>query len=214
MMTAASGTGKTLTTLHWLSDGGKIYDDDTVAWRDGLLYPTENIHINFWSTRYKKNPAALPPKKLQLNKNDIRKERLFALIAFLTRGYVTFGCNIDIGSYYPGSKAPAAKLARMLLVSKGKGYERKERINENDRMLCENRLIGDFDFQHLALHRITELEALTGFHLLEVGKMFDFYRETLHSIIQEIPLRNIKVPRQYSREIYLNIAEQIKGQDK
>ena len=214
IMAAASGTGKTLTTLHWLSDGGMIYDDDMVAWRDGEIYPTPNLHINFWSMRYKKNPKVLPPKMLVLKGRDIWKERFFALISFLTHGYVTFGCNIDIESYFPGAKAPTAKLTKLLIVSKGEKFDLEKQISQDDRVRLENRITGDFEFQHLALLRLDELEAFTGFHLLDIQKMFAFYRQSLHSVVQTIPVTKIKVPRQYSREIYLSIAEQIKGQTK
>jgi len=51
LVLAPSGTGKTLTTLHFLCRGGQVYNDDTVVWQDGKILPTP-WGMHFWEHRY------------------------------------------------------------------------------------------------------------------------------------------------------------------
>lgn len=199
MIMAPSGTGKTLTSLHFLCSGGKVYSDDTVMLRNGKLVSTIN-HVNFWEYRYRKTPEVLPANMPVLTEHDKRKMDMFRVMNILSMGYVSLGLNMEAESYWPGCKAPEAKPTRIIALQKGNAFSVKE-PEKCDLEIFSNRLMGDLEFQNLMLLRLSDAAKLTGkLKFLGISEFFTSYSDMLAKLFSECEFIKVTVPPRYSRE--------------
>lgn len=205
MLFAPSGTGKTLTTLHFLCRGGRIYNDDLVVWKDGMLYPTP-AELHFWADRYRKMPEALPETLPEFHRRDRRLVRLYALTRLLSLGFVTLGAGLEVESYWPGSTATAAPAGGIIALRK-QPEGRKAPPPEPVELL--GKLEGDLLFQHLALLRIAEVERLTGIRVLGCDDFFRAYHQVIHHDLAQYDIRCLDVPARYSRTVFDRIHREI-----
>lgn len=196
---APSGTGKTLTSLHFLCSGGKIYSDDTVMLRNGKLVSTIN-HVNFWEYRYRKTPEVLPANMPVLTEHDKRKMNLFRVLNMLSMGYVGLGLNMEAESYWSGCKAPESEPKRIIALQKGNAFSVEE-PEKCDLEIFSNRLMGDLEFQNLMLLRLSDAAKLTGkLGFLGVSEFFTSYSDMLSKLFSECEFIKVTVPPRYSRE--------------
>ncbi len=201
MMLAPSGTGKTLTTLHWLCDGGRIYDDDTVIWHDGDLHCGIES-IRFWYDRYRGSPGVLPETMPALSARDRRRTRLCRLLKIASLGMVGLGPTLDIEEYWPEAFAPPAPVGKVLALGKG---EQLTVSSQCDSEVLINRLMGDLHFQNLPLLRLAETATLIGLDPLGCRQWFQDNRAILQGILQDARVSHITVPPLYSREVFETI---------
>lgn len=204
MLMAPSGTGKTLSTLHYLCNGGKMFHDDTVLWHNGNLYPQMKT-LNFWAYRYRKTPEVLPEKLPEFSSADQKRLYLYQFIRHCSLGMVGFSLVLPVKQYWPDCDAPVAPLKKIIALSKGDCLQ-EDVVNKE---ALKNGLLGDLEFQNISLLRIREIEELTNCHLLNTKAFFDSYRSVISGILNESDLFHLKVPSIYSRKVFQKIDELI-----
>lgn len=205
LLVAPSGTGKTLTTLHWICSNRKFYDDDTTTILRDTAIPTVNS-VGFWGHRYKGNLNVFPknfPKfkfktKTHLYFNNILEK--------LTLGYVGLACQLNINDYFPNSIAPKAKIYKIISIIKGREFKL---VNNSNKQIIKNKLIGDLMYQNLSIVRWNEVMKLTGSNLLPTKLFFDNYTAFINKILKDSTLINIEVPPKYSSSLFNNIKNLI-----
>ena len=205
LLLAPSGTGKTLTTLHFLCGGGKIYHDDTVSWKDGKLLPTLK-RISFWENRYRNTPEVLPPNMPVLSPQLKRKQNLSRILNKLSGGYLSLGVPIPVAEYWPEGQPPPAPLSGIIALRKGTEFRP---VHDVGSAAFLNRILGDMEFQCLPLLRIAELEKLTGFSILGAEAFFQAHRDFVRRELGALPFKTFDVPPRYSRELFESLKREI-----
>ncbi|MDD3703967.1 MAG: hypothetical protein PHR12_07040 [Victivallaceae bacterium] len=206
MLMAPSGTGKTLTSLHWLCEGGKIYSDDTVMIRKNKLIPTIR-RLSFWEYRYRNTPEVLPANMPAFSELDQKKMKKYQLAQKLTGGYVGLGLGLDVELYWPGCRAPEAPPKRIIALQKGRGFS-VATPEEDELKIFFNRLMGDLAFQNIMIMRLADAATLTGkLQFLGAREFFKSYSNMLSTLFQDCEVLKVTVPMRYSRENF----EQLKA---
>lgn len=206
MLMAPSGTGKTLSTLHYLCNGGKMFHDDTVLWHNGYLYPTINT-LNFWAYRYRKTPEVLPATLPAFAWRDRIRGLLFRFIRLISFGMVGLSLSLTVKKYWPECEAPVAPLKKIIVLSKSS--ELREIFSGIDPDHLKNRILGDLEFQNIALLRIQEMEELTGIQILNVKEFFESYQTVLNRVFKKCKLYYLEVPAKYSKTVFEKINQLI-----
>ena len=205
LLMASSGTGKTLTTLHFLCNGGKVYDDDTVTFRHGNLLPTLS-KISFWEYRYRNNKNVLPENMPHFSPSLKRKQRFYRFCNLMSMNLLNLGEPIPAMEYWPDCRPPVAPVEKVIVLKKGPEFRK---VKDYDKHLCVNRLFGDLTFQCLPLLRIAEIEKMTGYSILDATRFFADNRKFLTDRITTLPFTVFDVPSIYSREIFNQLHEEI-----
>lgn len=205
LMLASSGTGKTLTTLHYLCGGGKVYHDDTVTWKDGNLIPTLN-QISYWENRYRNTPEVLPKTMPSLSAKLKRQQRISCIINKLSHGYLSFGVPLPVAEYWPDAQPPPAPLGGIIALRRGPVFRRVENMGSD---VFLNRVLGDMEFQCLPLLRVAELEKLTGFSILGAEEFLRVHRSFVRDRLGQLPFAVFEVPPRYSSELFESLKQEI-----
>lgn len=209
LILAPSGTGKTLTTLHWLCEGNQIYSDDTSIYYDGKILPDAHS-ISFWEYRYKKNKNVLPSNMPSFSFRDKITSYLFRFLKLISRGYIGFGMAIDLKKCFVNPIANPASPSMILSLKKG---DKIELVQEVDRDVIINRLIGDFIFQSLPIIRWMDVMMLTGSNLLPCKKIVENYNIFIRNLINNRVIYSLTVPSNYSIDVYKKIKSIIRNEE-
>ena len=207
MMLAPSGTGKTLTSLHWLCDNNTLYSDDTIIVKDYQLIPNLQ-RIRFWAHRYRGSSNVLPDNFPKLDRKDRWKTFLYRVMNKLTLGRVAFGLGMCLDKYWQEQiVGNPVQLKRIVALRKGNCFK----INKSpDRERIKNILIGDFMFQNLPLLRLKDASLLGNFEHLPCREYFDDYVKKIESSVDNYELVELVVPSLYSKDLYKEVSEVIK----
>lgn len=205
LLLAPSGTGKTLTTLHFLCGGGKVYHDDTVSWKNGCLIPTLK-QISFWENRYRNTPEVLPANMPVFSAELKRKQRLSCCLNRLTCGYLSFGVPLPVAEYWPDAQPPPAPIGKIIALRKGTAFRP---VYDMESTTFLNRINGDMEFQCLPLLRIAELEKLTGFSILGAEDFLRDNRNFVREKLGTLPFAVFEVPSRYSAELFKTLEKEI-----
>lgn len=208
MVLAPGGTGKTLTTIHFLCNNGQIYNDDTVAFSNNKLIATAK-GIAFWSHRYKNNPEALPANMPQLNRRDKFREHFRTYLKTLSLGTVHFSQALSFEDYWQNAVPPSATVNKIIALQKSSEFAINDDINDIDIDVLKNRLLGDLEFQSLPLLRLADVFKVTGIKLFDCEGFFRSYRKFLNEIIENAEVISVSVPPLYTRETFKQLNELI-----
>ncbi len=205
LLFAPSGTGKTLTTLHYLCGGGKMYNDDTVRWENGKLQPSLT-GLSFWEHRYRHTPEVLPENLPAFSAGFKRRQILCRFFNALSFGYLSLGARLPVKELWPGSEPPEAPVGKIVALRKGEEFRRLENF---DKQTFFHRLYGDFEFQNLPLLRIAELETLTGYSLLGANRYLAEVRRIIDEELLPLPFSAFEVPARYSKALFESLKKEI-----
>jgi len=208
LLIAPSGTGKTLTALHWLCDRKQIYSDDTSVYYNGNILPN-TLHISFWEHRYKNAVGILPANMPIFSKMDKFVSYIFRFLNVISRGYVGLGMTIGLKEYFSNPIAPISSPGFILSLSKGDKFAINHAANKE--VLC-NKLIGDFIFQSLPIIRWMDIMSLTGSNFLPCKDIIEGYSTFIKNLINNTPVCSITVPESYSVEVYNKIKYVIENE--
>lgn len=203
LVLAPSGTGKTLTSLHWLCDGRSYYGDDSVLLADGRLHAM-NTRINYWPHRYQGHDV-LPQGFPALQIKEKRRLAFNRVLQRMTGGQVGFGTRLDADTYWPGCVAEPRPVDRLVVLHKAERFGIDEAC---DQTALRNRIIADLRYQGLSVLRwalcarlaepslwLSQWEARVG---LQVDRLLDSTR-----------IISVGVPARYSDRVYAELREVI-----
>jgi|GEM_PF-2378171 len=205
LVLAPSGTGKTLTTIHFLCRGGGVYNDDTVTVKDGKIIPTP-WGMHFWEHRYKNAPEILPTNMPVFTGRDKWRLRASRVLKAASLGMVGLGSRLNIAEYWPGSVPPPAEPVKIISLRRGEQL----RVDTNTPVeVLRNRLWGDLEYQCLPVLRWRDVETISGIPFFQAGEFFDRHRNFMDKLFARCRLTTITVPARYSREVFECINEAI-----
>lgn len=196
LMLAPSGTGKTLTSLHWLCDGQPYYGDDLILYAKGRLHAMAT-QINFWPDRYRAAnvlPSAFP----RLMPDDAKRLSRNQWVRRLTAGQVGFGLRIDADRYWPGSVAAPQKADRLVVLHKAPTFCIDQTC---DRKILRNRIIADLRYQSLPVLRWA-LCARLAQPGLWLSRWEEQVERQVDRMLDEMEVISIGVPSQYDKTVY------------
>jgi hypothetical protein len=205
LIIAPSGTGKTLTALHWLCDGGKFYSDDTsVILNNKVLFNTKSI--SFWAYRYKNNKNALPLNFPNFTIKDKTKALFYKALNNISFKCIGFSTRIKIDKYFPDSKASPSAPQKIISFKRGSKFS----VNyTKDKEIIINRLIGDFMFQGLPVLKWLDVMTLFKGNIINPKEYLDNYIVFINKLIRENDVYEVIIPENYSRELYNKIKKVI-----
>jgi len=201
LMLAPSGTGKTLTSLHWLCEGRAYYGDDCVIMANGRLHAMNTL-INYWPHRYKGGdalPRAMPP----LHRDQKRRLSRSAWLRRLSAGQVGFGASMDAKAYWPGCLAPPRRPDRLVVLEKSDRFIRHPNYR---RQAIKYRILADLRYQALPVLRWA-LCARLAQPTLWLARWEAIVEEQVDALLDTVQIISVGVPAAYDKRVYEQLRE-------
>jgi len=204
VVVAPSGTGKTLTSMNWLAEGGQFYGDDRLLYANGKIHCLTSA-VNFWIHRYRSVPGDLRDEMVSLCLRDRLRSHFCNMVRRATLGRVGFSSSLSLARYWPDSVAEPAPLTRLVLLHRA---ERLSGIENADFAEAYNRVMADFRFQSLPVLRWCQCARIV---LPEspLAQWEGACAKTLRAMLENVELLKIGVPPVYSASVYHSLREAI-----